>query len=237
MKKLLVLFVGVSFLPSFALAQKSDDSFLVKNVYGDVNVGYAVKTKNQTYKNYAGLGINLSFLTWKNEYKDSDGVVLETESFNFKPLTGVSGVIGVRPADKWRADLEFGYVGKFSDSEVDLDFIPYILKTQFDMVTYNITVNGYYEFWRGIYAGVGAGMAMVKTTLDDTLYPTETDTSVSPMGALMLGWSESVGERADLDFRYRVALFHGGNVIVGGIKIEEDNVTDMSLSVGLRYNF
>ena len=200
-------------------------------------VGNTTKAVKKQHRAYVGFGVDLSFLNWHNEYTGLNGADLGSDSFHFKPLIGMHGTVGYRPADRWRTDLEFGYIGKYSESETEYYSDSPTEKTVFDMINYDITVNGYYNFWRGMYAGIGTGAAIIKTSLDNTNYYKTSSTDVSLMGALMLGWSTKVEDRVDLDLRYRVALFDGGSVTVADVKTDEKMVTDMSFSVGVRYNF
>ena len=160
-----------------------------------------------------------------------------TDDFSFKPLIGLSVFGGFRPADKWRADIELSYIGTYHESETENYELYLAEKSYFEMVTYNFTVNGYYEFYKGFYAGVGTGLAIVNTQIEHSYYQKQTNTNISPMGALMVGWSARVDDKVDFDARCRVALYHGGDVKIADVKSEEGLITDFSLSAGMRYNF
>lgn len=230
LRNILVSLVAILCLTQGAFAAKSEK----KDLYGDINVRY--RDASTGGNKYAGLRGELSFLNWTNTYKDQDGIKLGSDDFNFKPLIGLSVFGGFKPIDKWRTDIEISYIGKYNEAETENDG-GYMKKTYFDMVVYNLSVNGYYDFYKGFYAGVGAGIAVVKTTLDDTDWQRQSSTDISPMGALMAGWSVRVDEKIDFDLRYRMALFHGGEVEFANLKIEEGLITDISLSAGIRYNF
>lgn len=231
LRNILVSLVAILCLTNGAFAAAANK----KDLYGDINV------RNTSVFDFAGkyvgLRADLSFLSWTNTYKDADGIKLGDDDFSFKPLIGLSAFVGFKPAERWRADLEFAYVGKYSESETENYELYYTEKSYFDMVTYNVTVNGYYEFYRGLYAGVGTGIAVVKTTIEHTDYQEQSNTNISPMGALMLGYSTEIDDKVDFDVRSRIALFHGGEVKIANVTSDEGLVTDFSLSVGIRYNF
>ena len=233
-KKILVFLVAVVCVESNALAAAGGKAGS-KDMYGEINVRH--NTNNAVGNKYAGIRGELSFLNWTNTYKDKDGIKLGTDDFSFKPLIGLSVFGGFRPIDKWRADVELGYIGTYHESETENYTLYPTEKTFFDMVVYNLSVNGYYEFYKGFYAGVGTGVAIVKTSIDHSYYQKQTSTDVSPMGALMVGWSARVDDKVDFDVRYRMALFHGGEVEIANVKTEEGLITDISLSAGIRYNF
>ena len=118
MKGFLPLFFCVSLLPAVASAAGSGVNS--RNLYGDLNLHYgSTEVVKDTGHVYIGLHADLSFLTWKNEYKNEDNVTMGSDSFNFKPVIGFDIVAGYKSNEKWRADLEIGYVGKYSESETE----------------------------------------------------------------------------------------------------------------------
>lgn len=240
MKRLLALFCVMTCLPVVAFAKDSDEHFYVKNIYGDVNMGYVVKANRSAEHAYMGIRADLSLLNWKNDYKDQDGVKKGSDSFDFKPLLGMDLFAGYRFNENVRADLELGYIGNYSETETEYYYTPE--KTYFDLETYYLIANGYYDFKYGLYAGAGIGAALMNVSIDHSAFDKATDTHVSPMWAAMFGWTYGLDDKIDLDVRYRFAMFHGGDVSVntgGGsyIKTEIGYVIDNSLSVGVRYNF
>ena len=181
---------------------------------------------------YMGLNGDLSFLTWKNKYSDG---AFPADKFNFKPLLGADLVVGYRFDKKWRVDGEFGYIGKYTEKETE-DF-GYITKSEFSLETYYIDANAYYDLKYGLYAGAGLGLAIVNLSADDTQASAASTTNVSPMGAAMFGWTYVLDEKVDFDVRYRFALFDGGDLNIGGVKVDAGTVMDNSLSVGVKYHF
>jgi opacity protein-like surface antigen len=233
MKNFLPLFL-ICITPGFAYGVGSYS----KDLYGDLNI----RTNHSFGDMYAGIRGSLSFLNWQNKYKDEMDVQLEAESFNFKSMVGVNVFVGYQSIDKWRTDLEFGYVGKYSEGETEYYTEYNTEKTKFDLETFYLMANGYYDLKNGLYAGLGAGLAFVNTSIDTNVIAGNSATKVSPMGAIMVGWSHKLDEKVTFDLRYRFAAFHGGNLNIDTgagtyIKTEIGFIKDNSLSAGIRYTF
>jgi opacity protein-like surface antigen len=208
-----------------------------KDLYGDLNI----RNKSDSGDMYIGIRGDVSFLTWKNEYKDESNARFGSESFNFKPVAGLDVFVGYKPAKKWRADLEFDYVGKYSETETEYYLVYPTEKTEFDLEVFSGTLNGYYDFENGLYLGIGAGAAITNAKIKSSVVTDKNVTDFSPMGALMFGWSYRLDDKVDFDLRYRFAVFHGGNLDLdtgGGtrVKTEIGFIKDNSFSVGIRYS-
>ena len=103
-------------------------------------------------------------------------------------------------------------------------------------------MNGYYDFCNGIYLGAGVGAALLDVSLDHTMFEKVSKASVSPMGALMVGWVHKLDSKIVLDLRYRLAMFNGGDIKMdtgGGNSVSADMgfMLDNTLSLGIRYSF
>jgi len=235
MKKLngiLSVAFGTFVLPCVCMASNVD-------LYGDLNIR---PERDSVGRMYMGLRGDLSFLSWKNTYKDEAGTKLDSDSFSLKPVVGVDVFFGGHPAKNWRADLEFGYTGKCSETETEYYLNYPTEKTEFNLETIYTSVNGYYDFWRGVYVGAGAGIAIVKTSIESSVVTDKSATNFSPMGALMFGWSYKLDEKINLDLRYRFSLYEGGDLDLdtgGGteVKTEVGLIKDNTVSVGIRYSF
>lgn len=209
--------------------------------------GYQV-TYNYTEKEktgwYVGGRAELSFLNWKNKYySDAPTTVADfsSDKYSFEPVFGGSLFAGHTFNYFWRAELEAGLIGQFSDKDMGIEFkmtVPYLV------------LNGYYDFANGMYLGAGLGMAMPKTELDYAGFETggRSKRTVSPMGALMVGYVYKMDSNLSLDLRYRLAAFSGtkhsrvfsdfsseleGYMFTNKIGLILDN----SISVGIRYEF
>lgn len=211
-----------------------------EDLYGDLNIRHQQQKKPDDM--YMGIRGELSFLNWKNEYKDESDAKLGSDSFDFKPVVGIDIFVGYQFVEKWRVDLEFGYLGKYSETETEYWENPGTEKYRFDLETYYLMANGYRDFQNGLYVGLGAGGAFVKTLIDSTEVAGEKSTKFSPMGALMFGWSHELDDKVTFDLRYRFAVFHGGNLDIDAgagrkVKTEIGFIKDNSFSAGIRYSF
>lgn len=190
---------------------------------------------------YLGGRLGLNMLSWTNKYSSNDlGVVLDNDSdkYSFETLFGGSVFAGTdfQLSDEWfRGEIEAGLMGRFTDKDQGVEFkmtVPYVI------------ANGYYDFVNGLYVGAGLGLALPKTELDwEVLVEGErSKRGISPMLALMAGWSYDLDARMTLDLRYRLSGFWGPEHtrgFGGGIELTTDVgfVLENSLSMGLRYRF
>ena len=182
---------------------------------------------------YMGLNGDLSFLSWKNKYSGTES---GSDRFTLKPLLGADAVVGFNFNKNWRVDAELGYIGKYTEKETENTPLG-IAKTEFNLQTYYTNLNAYCDIAYGFYAGVGGGLAIVKLSADDTLAHNASVTNLSPMGALMFGWSYALDEKVDFDIRYRFAVFNGGDLNIGGVNVDSGIVMNNSLSLGVKYYF
>lgn len=243
MKKLVSVFALITATVSGASAAPS---YITRDGRGGYNVTYDYTDKAKTGW-YVGGHLGLSLLNFKNEYSsDWTGVDADfgDDKYSFEPVFTGSLVAGKRINYFWRAELEAGYIGQFSDKDNGFEYTlsaPYVM------------ANGYYDFTNGLYAGAGVGMAIPMTKLDgdDFLSGDREKTSVSPMLGLMLGYSYKLDYNMVLDVRYRLAGFWGheqkrnfevidndtGEVSRKYFKNDNGLILDNSITLGLRYEF
>lgn len=236
MKKLLLLSVFAMFVPNFVFAGTNGGYSVITKYGNETSINY--RRKSNPKKWYVSAHADLSFLSWKNEYTESSTPAEGSEELSFKPVIGADIAIGAELDKNWRADLELGYIGNYSEQETY--FAPgSILPDQidFNLNAVYATINGYYGFDSGVYFGLGAGVAVVRVSLDDSLMFEESKTSVSPMGAIVLGWNSRVTEKTYLDIRYRLAAFSGSTLQYLTFENKIGLITDNSVSVGVRYMF
>lgn len=233
-----ILFLLCAFMMPF-VAQGAGRATQNKDFYGDLNF------RPNYDKDYMYIGIrgSLSFLNWENKYTDEQGIKYPSDNFKFKSMIGMNVFVGYQGHEKYRGDIEFGYVGKYSEDEAEYPDNYDTEKYDFDLETFYMTLNGYYNFSNGLYAGLGAGMAFVNTSINANWLANIEETNISPMGALMFGWSYKMDEKVTFDLRYRFAVYDGGDLkvnIPGGtqyIKTDIGLIKDNSLSAGIRYSF
>ncbi len=244
MKKLVSLSVllGLVAAPSFAAIRPAAPSHIAKDGRGgyDVTYNYKDKAKNGWY--ITGRA-ELSLLNFKNKYSVSGGFLADEDhsedKYSFEPVFGGSIAAGKKINYFWRAELEGGYLGYFSDEDAVAEFslsIPYIM------------LNGYYDFTNGLYvgAGVGAALSNYKISGDHFNGYDKTKTALSPMAGLMFGWTHQLDENLVLDLRYRLAGMTGAELKLHfqdtddntyGFKSKTGMILDNSFSLGIRYEF
>lgn len=233
MKKYLALVAFVFCIPNFAFAN-SNGSYSVITKYGsETSINFRRNSEPKQW--YVSARADLSFLNWKNKY--THGTDTGSDKFNFKPVIGADIALGCQLNKDWRADLELGYIGNYSEQETEYYDNYYTEKTDFNLGAMYSTLNGYYGFGSGIYAGLGAGLAIVEMSLNHTALAKASKTSASPMGAVMLGWTSRMTEKTYLDIRYRFAAFSGSTLKDLGVETKVGLIMDNSLSVGVRYEF
>ena len=246
MKNLFVAFSVAALLPMAGFANDNTLKYsYAKDMYGDLNVGYSARPVAKEGIFYLGGRAELSFMNWENDYTQyAPGGVVDRgyDKFDFKPMLGLDLFVGYKFSQQLRADIEFGYMGQYKESETEYNdgYLPH--KDTFSFDAYFVTANAYYAIKYGWYVGVGAGAAISHVALDDSWFGRKSKTSVSPAGAFMLGWVNELNANTDLDIRYRFAMFDGGNVTVDTgagsyVKTEMGYVMDNSLSVGVRCYF
>ncbi|MBD5389364.1 porin family protein [bacterium] len=244
MKKIASVFILAGM--TLATNAMAAPSYIQRDGRWGYNVTYDYTDKAKTGWYVAGRG-ELSFLNFENKYHtalaDDLGVSEDdSDKYSMEPLFGGSVSFGKKINYFWRVDGEAGFIGSFSDKDNG---------TEFQMNVPYLTANVYYDFTNGLYLGAGAGAAIVTTKIDgDAFLPGDRNsTSVSPMGALMLGWSHKLDDNFVIDLRYRFAGFTGHKHERRFELLDEDDndvytietktgfVMDNSISVGLRYEF
>ena len=245
MKKL-VSFIALCAIatPAFSATKAPRPSQLVRAGDGkyDVTYNYTDKAKSGWY---ASLRAELALLNWKNKYS-VEGASIGDDKYSFEPKFAADFAFGKRFEYFWRAEVEAGYITKFTDEDEGYKFalsVPYVM------------ANGYYDFSNGLYLGAGVGIALPTTTLDAERYTDDgnrSKTAVSPMLGLMAGFTHKLDDNIVLDLRYRIAGFYGteqerqwvagakiGDTDVGGLhfKNKVGMILDNSISVGIRYEF
>lgn len=203
---------------------------------------------NMSISPYIGTRLGVNLWSWENKYKVVPATAYHNDKFDhdkytFEPVFGGAVFAGFNLGPAWRADLEVGYAGRFSDSDSDF---------QFKMSSRHVTLNGYYNFAGGFYLGAGVGAAFTKGRVSSSYVTnSETKSYTSFLGAGMLGWAHHLTDSVVLDFRYRLSGFNGpkwtagisgipaepGYDAVTGLKIKTGLIWDNAFTVGIRFEF
>ena len=240
MKKILSVAVIAALTATVANAAPSH---LSRTKDGGFKVTYDYTEKSKTGW-YVGGRAELSLMNWENKYSSNAPTTIaefDSDKYSFEPVFGGSLFAGHTFNYFWRAELEAGLIGQFSDKDMGVEFkmtVPYVM------------MNGYYDFTNGMYLGAGLGIAVPKTEIDYAGFETgnRSKRTVSPMGALMAGYTYKLDSNLALDLRYRFAMFGGTTHerAFSDYSPELDGYTfknkvglvlDNSISLGLRYEF
>ena len=168
--------------------------YLTRNNDGSYNVTYNYTDKAKSGW-YIGGRASLSLLNWTNKYSSDDVAAdasFANDEYSFEPVFGGAFFAGHTFNYFWRAEVEAGLLGQFTDKDMGYEFkmtVPYLM------------VNGYYDFINGLYVGGGLGVAMPKTELDSALFVggERSETAISPMFGVMLGWSHKLDDNLVMD--------------------------------------
>ena len=231
--------VSVCLLSAVTLsAAHAAPGYLTRNNDGSFNVTYNYTDKAKSGW-YLGGRASLSLLNWTNKYSADDSAAdaaFSNDEYSFEPVFGGAMFVGRKFNYFWRAEVEAGMLGQFTDKDMGIEFkmtVPYVM------------LNGYYDFVNGLYVGGGIGIAMPKTELDWAAFESgnRSERGVSPMFGVMLGWSHKLDENLVMDLRYRLAGFSGTEHTrvfeADGVAFTNDIgfVLDNSFSIGVRYEF
>ena len=230
----------VSVLGVMALATTAANAapnYLQRGQDGVYKVTYDYTDRAEVGHWYIGGRLDLNIMNWENEYSTSAPNASELDrSESFTELLLGGNVFAGRTFNYfWRAEVEAGIISEFEEEDVGTTFkltVPYVM------------ANGYYDFANGLYVGAGLGIALPKTEFDWAAFVSgeRDERGVSPMGALMFGWSHKLDDNLVADLRYRLAGFVGPEHTRGfsdGVELTADVgfVLDNSISMGLRYEF
>lgn len=236
MKNLLHILVGfAAFAPLSAMAAPS---YLQRDNVGGYRVTYDYSDQPKTGW-YIGGNAGLSLLNWENKYTTDDSfegdAAFSSESFANKPVFQGGVQVGRVIKYFWRAEFEAGWMGAYSDKDLESEFtmhIPYMM------------LNGYYDFNSGVYLGAGLGVAMPTTTLDGSYFEYEKRSKVSFVGngALYVGYSHKLDTHITLDLRYRLSAMTGFKQRVDladaeWFELKTNSMMNNSFTLGMRYAF
>ena len=225
-------------------------SHITRNSEHGYTVTYNYKDKAKTGWYVTGRA-ELGFWNFKQKYNSDYPVTYDefnSDSYSFEPVFGGSLAGGAHLNYVWRAELEAGYLGYFSDKDNDVETsisVPYLV------------ANGYRDFSNGLYVGAGVGFALPITKMDAPAFNPgdRSKTNFSPMLGLMLGWSHKLDDSLVLDLRYRLAgVFavskqsrtweepyihpvYGLGYQTYSVESKISSLLDNSISIGLRYEF
>ncbi|MCL2538101.1 MAG: porin family protein [Alphaproteobacteria bacterium] len=213
-KKLLFLSALTCVVPIMSMANVMGQPTVRNVVYGGVQSSDGVYVKYQTPKGpfsghfYLGLGFALNFANFDNRYHlDSDPSVTEKDSYSFKLMPGFDISGGYRFAQRWRGELNYGYVSKFEDKD---NVASFSLSSQYLMA------NILYDIWTkdttSIYIGAGAGASLLETRMSGIIFPPgegDAKRKATYAGQFIMGIEEEVTPNISVMLQYRF-MYTGG---------------------------
>ena len=234
---LLMCFIATS---AYSSAQVIHTSSYNKYIFVDGKDYYA---NNDKSGGYITGRIDLSFLTFTNKYSSNFPGVnpeFDKDTYSFEPVLGADLAVGYYFSPTWRGDIEFGYIGRFVDSDDNFNYklsVPYLM------------ANLYYDFDCGLYVGAGLGAAIPSISFDLASLDNGNNNKGNTfgfIGAFDLGYTYRLDTSVLLDLRYRLAgitgVEHTRNFMASDSKtyyvgVDTGFIIDNSISFGIRYEF
>lgn len=235
MKKIISL-IAICAATSSAFAAPQLVRRSARNEY-NVTYDYRDKAKNGWYMTGRA---GLSLLNFKNKYSADDRSYTESESYSFEPVFDGSLAFGKRFGYFVRGELEAGYIGNFTDKDMDMEYklsVPYL------------TANVYYDFLSGFYVGAGLGVTLITMELDGEEFVDEgnrKERDIGFIGGINLGYTHKLDDNLILDLRYRLAGISGvkhtrdwlaPDSNIYDVTVKTGFIMDNTISLGIRYEF
>jgi len=192
-------------------------------------------------KFYIGARLDLNLAAFENKYSLAGGTeVPASDSYGTAMHLGFDLSAGWQFARKWRTEINYAYTGVFSDKDTEYTF---------DMSAQHLTLNGIYTIreWSttSLYAGLGAGVGLLRTSFSGTLFApgAESDkTTIGLVGQFMLGVEEKLMDNLYLGINYKLSYLTGrkqGVEMFDGDTFESDisGILTNTFGLGMRYEF
>ncbi|MCL1902432.1 MAG: porin family protein [Alphaproteobacteria bacterium] len=183
-------------------------------VYGNVQSADGRYVEYQSPKEafsgsfYIGAMFGLNFANFSLEhYLESNPSNSFKDSYSFALMPGFDLSAGYQFSEKWRAELNYGYTGKFQDED---NVAKFSLSSQY------VVANVLYNIWErdttAIYVGAGAGAAMLDSRMSGSIFPANgnvTKTKTTYAAQIIIGVEESLTSSISAVLQYRL-MYTGG---------------------------
>jgi opacity protein-like surface antigen len=157
---------------------------------------------------YIGARGALNLANFKNEYSFVAYPTTDSDSYSFARQLGFEVAAGWQFARKWRAELSYGYSGKYEDKDSAADF---------SLSSQNFMANALYTIkkWTAtnVYGGAGVGASLVRSGISGSMFLSDGkdfQTKATFAGQLMLGIEQDLEPGFAVGLQYR--LMYGGGV-------------------------
>ena len=211
------------------------------------NLAFVTEFEPRFYIGARG-AMNLANFSGETRNETNPVMTRVSESYSFEMKMGFDLSAGYRWAENWRAEINYGYTGKFNLSTSDHDF---------ELSTQYVMANILHSFWRGqnanAFIGAGGGLAMVRTKFSGSwLDPVghERQTQNTWAAQLILGIEQQLSPGLYLGAQYRL-MYTGGvsrrleytgiaapGLAPGDILVEDiSGVLTNSFMLGIRLEF
>ncbi len=239
-KFFMVVFTGLLF--SAPVMAASQNRAVVRNmVYGGVESRTSVQYQPEFQQSfYIGLNGALNLATFSNDYSFKVAPDTESDSYSFVKQFGFGLNAGYEFTPKWRAELEYGYSGKFEDQDSIASFS---ISSQYLMA------NALYTFAKintaNFYGGLGLGVALLETQMSGAAFETDGKDKQDKFvfaSQVMLGIEQFLTENFAIGAEYRL-MYNGGmtnerqDVINDTLVTKTGGILTNSLRLGIKYKF
>jgi opacity protein-like surface antigen len=211
------------------------------------NLAFVTEFQPRFYVGARG-ALNLSNFSGETSNETDPSMVTVSESRSFEMKMGFDVSAGYRWAEDWRAEINYGYTGRYNFSTQDHSF---------ELSTQYVMANVLHSFWRGqdanAFVGLGGGLAMVRTHLSGGFFQPighETQTTNTWAAQFILGIEQALSPGFYLGAQYRL-MYTGGvsrrlentaavgpGLAVGDILVEDiSGILTNSFMLGIRLEF
>jgi len=200
---------------------------------------------------YAGVAFIQNFAFFTENHSSTypgPGIATDTASHSAAPQISFSGFVGYRLDNNWHIGLEVGYFSEWSDTDCNIDNVCFKIGLSAPFAVVNATYNTVEQSWGWLYAGAGIGVAMpqVEESASNNFFIRSSQSNVSVMPQLLLGYRARVADDWFIDLGYRFSAFDAGYnanhaVIIESVPHTLSNeigwVLNHSVRLGLAYEF
>jgi opacity protein-like surface antigen len=201
------LFVMFSAVMGFCSGTAAAAEKVYRNIYSEPKKMIMDDGAPAGSGNYFGAGLSYAFAMFEQKHA-IDGTNGDSEKYS-TAAPAAALFLGTPLGKNYRGEIEAGLIFRYVDKRDDVEF---------SIQTYYILASGAWDFYKGFHLNGGLGLAAsdMKIKSQALFSPASvSDTSLSPMVAVGLGYRFSVSDKWAIDFSYRFAGFWGAEQTIG----------------------